>query len=118
VPTIFSYGSLQQADVQLSTIGRPLAGERDELPGYEQTLVRIEDPQVVATIGKTHHANVTFNGNNASRVAGMAFEISDAELAGVDDYEIAFFYERVAVRLASGREAWVYVHAPRAHRGS
>ena len=39
------------------------------------------------------------------------FEIADAELASVDEYEIAFFYKRVTAMLASGRQAWVYVHA-------
>ena len=42
----------------------------------------------------------------------MALEVSDAELAGADAYEAAFSYRRRAVTLASGRQAWVYVHAP------
>ena len=106
---LFSYGTLQQEDVQLSTFGRRLHGQRDELPRFEPSLVKIEDPQVMATTGRTHHANVTFNGNEESRVPGMAFEITDAELAGVDEYEAAFSYRRVAALLASGRHAWLYV---------
>ncbi len=111
MPLLFSYGTLQGEDVQLSTLGRRLKGERDELLRFEQSLVKIEDPHVVATLGKTHHANVTFNGNEESRVPGMVFEITDAELVSIDDYEAAFFYERVAVTLASGRQVWVYVNA-------
>jgi gamma-glutamylcyclotransferase (GGCT)/AIG2-like uncharacterized protein YtfP len=65
----------------------------------------------VAAIGKTHHANVTFNGNEESRVVGMVFEVTDEELAMVDQYEAAFFYQRVEAMLASGRQAWVYVHS-------
>ncbi len=109
MPLLFSYGTLQQENVQLSTFGRRLNGQSDELVGCEQSLVRIEDPQVAATLGKTHHANVKFNGNEDSRVSGMMFEITDAELAGVDEYEAALLYKRVAARLASGRQAWVYV---------
>jgi gamma-glutamylcyclotransferase (GGCT)/AIG2-like uncharacterized protein YtfP len=41
----------------------------------------------------------------------MVFEITDVELASVDEYEAAFLYKRVAATLASGREAWLYVHA-------
>ena len=41
----------------------------------------------------------------------MAFEITDAELASADEYEAAFSYKRIAAVLASGRHAWVYVHA-------
>ena len=45
-------------------------------------------------------------------MADTAFEITDAELASVDEYEIAFAYKRIAARLASGTQAWVYVHDP------
>jgi gamma-glutamylcyclotransferase (GGCT)/AIG2-like uncharacterized protein YtfP len=111
MPLLFSYGTLQQEKVQLSTFGRRLDGHKDELPRFEQSLVRIEDPKVAATIGQTHHANVKFNGNNDSSVSGMVFEITDDELASVDEYEAAFLYGRVSAVLASNRQAWVYVHA-------
>jgi gamma-glutamylcyclotransferase (GGCT)/AIG2-like uncharacterized protein YtfP len=111
MPLHFSYGTLQQENVQLSTFGRLLQGQRDELLGFEQSLVRIEDPQVLATSGKTHHANVTFNGRNDSRVIGAVFEITDAELAAADQYEQRARYKRVAVMLSSGKQAWVYVDA-------
>jgi len=112
MPLIFSYGSLQEENVQLSTFGRRLDGRRDELVGFEAASVAIDDPTVVAALGKTHHANVVFNGNDASRVSGMVFEISDAELASVDEYEAPFMYRRTAAMLASGKRAWVYAHAP------
>jgi hypothetical protein len=114
MPLLFSYGTLQQEDVQLSTFGRRLDGQRDELPEFEPSAVPIDDPRTRASTGKTHHANVTFNGNPASRVPGMVFEITDAELARVDAYEAVFLYERVTALLTSGRPAWVYVHADRA----
>ena len=118
MPLLFSYGTLQQENVQLSTFGRPLQGQKDELLGFEQSLVKIEDPQVVATSGKTHHANVTFNGRNDSRVNGTVFEITDAELAAADQYEQLAAYKRVAAMLASGKEAWVYVDARSAPQAS
>jgi len=111
MPLLFSYGTLQQADVQLATFGKLLQGRSDELPGFEPSLVRIEDPQVVAASGKTHHANVTYNGRNDSRVNGTVFEITDAELAAADQYEQLAAYTRVGVMLASGKQAWVYVDA-------
>lgn len=107
---LFSYGTLQKEDVQLSTLGRRLKGQKDDVLGFEPSSVRIEDPEVVAAIGKTHHANLTFNGSDDSRVPGMVFEVTDAELASIDGYEAAFSYERVVAMLASGRQAWVYVH--------
>ena len=109
MPLLFSYGTLQREDVQLSTLGRRLTGATAELVRFEPSLVRIDDPQVAAAIGKTHHANVRFNGNDASRVPGMVFEVTDAELTRLDGYEAAFLYERVVATLASGKQAWVYV---------
>jgi hypothetical protein len=111
MPLLFSYGTLQQDDVQRSTFGRRLHGQRDELPGFAPAFVRIDDPQVAATLGRTRHANAEFNGNADSRVSGMVFEVTDAEIASVDAYEAAYSYERVSATLASGREAWLYVHS-------
>ena len=111
MPLLFSYGTLQEESVQLSAFGRRLRGDRDALPGYEPSLVAIEDPQMVATLGRTHHANVTFNGRSDSRVSGTVFEVSDAELAAADRFEQPYAYTRITVRLASGKEAWVYVSA-------
>src|SRR6188508_1431398 len=108
MPLLFSYGSLQQESVQLSTFGRRLNGQHDALLRFEPSQVKIDDPQLVATLGTTHHANVTFNGNDESCVPGMAFEIAEAELASVDGYEAEFSYRRVEATLASGRHAWVY----------
>jgi gamma-glutamylcyclotransferase (GGCT)/AIG2-like uncharacterized protein YtfP len=111
MPLLFSYGTLQQENVQQSTFGRLLQGQRDELPGFEQSLVRILDPEIVAASGKTHHANATLTGRSDSRVAGMVFEVTDAELAAADQYEQSAAYTRVTATLVSGKQAWVYVYA-------
>ena len=111
MPFVFSYGTLQQAETQLSTFGRRLAGHHDELPGYEVSSVEIDDPAIRAASGRTHHDNVTFNGRNDSLVSGTVFEINDAELADADRYEQKARYVRISVQLASGRRAWVYVDA-------
>jgi hypothetical protein len=108
MPLLFSYGTLQLEAVQLSTFGRPLHGERDELVGFVQSSLTIRDPHVVALSGKTEHLIVSSNGREESRVPGTVFEITDEELAKADEYEVAE-YKRIATRLASGREAWVYV---------
>ena len=113
MPHLFSYGTLQQDDVQLATFGRRLRGERDALVGFELAEVPIDDPEIVATIGRTHHANVVVTGRAGSRVNGTVFEITDAELAAADRYEASADYVRILAKLASGCDAWVYVSAPR-----
>jgi hypothetical protein len=107
MPLLFSYGTLQQPAVQLSTFGRLLDGSPDEIVGFEQSVLRIDDPEFVARSGKADHAIVRFTGREDSRVRGMVFDVTDEELARSDDYEPAG-YTRVRAKLASGREAWVY----------
>ena len=107
MPLLFSYGTLQEAAVQLANFGRLLHGEPDELVGFERSLYRIEDPAFVAASGKEWHAIVAFTGRPEHRVQGTVFEVTDAELSRADEYEPAG-YVRITGKLASGREAWVY----------
>lgn len=107
---LFSYGTLQQDEVQLSTFGRRLEGKPDILTGYSRSMVAIADPEVVALSGKTHHPIVRETGNPADEIVGTVFRISHAELAAADAYEVAD-YKRMGVRLKSGLEAFVYVAA-------
>ena len=110
MPLLFSYGTLQQEGVQRATFGRLLKGSADALVGYAQSMMKIDDADVVAKSGKTHHPIVAFTGRTEDRVVGAAFEVTDAELAAADTYEVDA-YRRVLAPLASGLNAWVYVDA-------
>ena len=110
MPLLFSYGTLQLEEVQKATFGRLLKAEQDELVGYEQKMIRIEDPYVVKMSGKEMHSIVKFNGDEESRVSGMVFELTEEELRKADEYETKD-YVRISTRLASGKEAWVYAAA-------
>jgi hypothetical protein len=113
MPLLFSYGTLLQENVQRSIFGRALQGYTDQLVGFALSLVQIDNPDVVATSGKTHHPIVTFTGNETDRVDGTVFEITDNELQIADKYEVAD-YRRIGAQLSSGKRAWVYVDARRA----
>ena len=108
MPLLFSYGTLQQQSVQQSTFGRLLTGRSDALVGYSQSLLRIEDAAVLRASGLSHHPIVRFSGDARDRIEGTVFEVSDAELARADAYEVSE-YQRVLAPLASGAQAWVYV---------
>jgi hypothetical protein len=90
---------LQRSEIQLSTFGRALEGRRDEIVGY-----RLVPPGS----GNSPHANVLRAGA-AERVAGTAFEVTEAELAAADEYERRDGYVRVIARLVSDADTWVYV---------
>lgn len=105
---LFSYGTLQLERVQRSLFGRPLAGEPDILTGYEEQTVIITDPAVIAASGFAEHRGLVPSADPSAAIPGTAFALTPAELEAADAYE-GTNYHRVAVRLASGREAWVYV---------
>jgi hypothetical protein len=107
MPLLFTYGTLQQPEVQLATFGRLLDGHADELVGFEQGLFTVADPAFVAKSGKAQHTTVRPNGRPDSRVGGIVFEVTDAELERSDAYEPEG-YTRISTVLASGKVAWVY----------
>jgi gamma-glutamylcyclotransferase (GGCT)/AIG2-like uncharacterized protein YtfP len=107
---LFSYGTLRQRDVQLSTFGRELDGRPDAIVGYELDYVTITDPHVIATSGSDRHPILKAVDRADAAVEGTVFAISEAELAAADEYEVDD-YARIAVPLRSGDRAWVYVFA-------
>jgi gamma-glutamylcyclotransferase (GGCT)/AIG2-like uncharacterized protein YtfP len=95
--SLFSYGTLQDHEVQLSTFGRSLVGERDALPEYCKV-----------TFGP--YMNVQLTGHESDCVEGTRFEVTTAELDEADIYEATANYKRIQVQLKSGRYAWVYLN--------
>jgi gamma-glutamylcyclotransferase (GGCT)/AIG2-like uncharacterized protein YtfP len=100
MPQLFSYGTLQQPEVQHATFERLLTGRRDELAQFR-----------VARVGR--HANAAFTGNPEDRVAGTSFDVTDDELERADEYERQDDSVRIEVVLISGARAWIYVHSAR-----
>jgi hypothetical protein len=104
---LFSYGTLQLEQVQRATFGRKLDTQADSLPGYCLEQLEIRDPDVIRTSGKTHHPIISPSDNPADTVAGSILMLTHEELLAADSYEVED-YARVAVRLSSGKQAWVY----------
>jgi hypothetical protein len=105
---LFSYGTLQNPEVQLDTFGRLLASEDDVLPGFTVDYAEIEDPRVAELSGSEVHPIVRATGNALDKVVGKLLWVSEEELDAADEYEVEL-YRRVEVQLASGRTAWTYV---------
>jgi len=108
---LFSYGTLRQGDVQLATYGRMLEGIPDVLAGHRLEPLAISDPDVIALSGKAVHTIARYTGNALDRIAGVVFELTAAELAASDSYEVDV-YERIELPLESGCRAWVYIGPP------
>ena len=107
---LFSYGTLRQAEVQRATFGRLLEGRPDALPGFALSPMEIADPHVIAASGLAVHTIARPTGNPDDRIAGLVFRVTPAELEAADRYESGPI-RRLAVRLVSGMEAFVYVSA-------
>lgn len=110
MPKLFSYGTLQQENVQLTTFGRKLVGTKDSLIGYQLDEIEITDIDVVAKSGKRFHPILRKTNNPNDKVDGVIFDITDDELAQADSYEVDD-YARVIGNFASGATAWIYADA-------
>ena len=105
---LFSYGTLQDPEVQLDTFGRLLTVEDDILPGYTVDYAEIDDPRDADGSGLSVHPVVRATGNPLDKVLGKVLWVSENELDAADEFQVEL-YRRVEVHLASGRAAWVYV---------
>ena len=110
---LFSYGTLQNRVVQWATFGRELIGRSDALAGYTLRSGVVADPAIAALTGAANYFNVAPSPDPAASVAGTVFAINEEELAIADEYEKSADYYRVAARLSSGEQAWVYMRMAR-----
>ncbi|MCH8616959.1 gamma-glutamylcyclotransferase [Sphingomonas sp. SM33] len=113
MPLLFSYGTLQQPEVQRANYGRLLDGAPDALVGYRLEALAITDPEIVRVSGKAVHTIARYTGDPSDRIEGIRFELTEAELAATDRYEVDA-YARADVILESGAHAFVYVGLDRA----
>jgi gamma-glutamylcyclotransferase (GGCT)/AIG2-like uncharacterized protein YtfP len=96
---LFSYGTLQQTEVQVATFDRELTGRQDFLPGYVRAITES---------GGVLYYNIEPSSDPAETVSGTLFEITEQELAAADKYEKERGYRRTLATLRSGYQAWVY----------
>ena len=109
MPYLFSYGTLQQESVQIASFGRALKGKPDILPGWRREMVEIIDAEVFCLSGERFHP-ILVPGESSDEIPGQVFEISEDELQRADAYEVED-YKRIAAKLKSGLDAFVYVKA-------
>ena len=108
--TLFSYGTLRKASVQLDLFGRPLTGAADALENYRLSPIEITDAAFLARGEQKRQMTPVASDDGGDVVEGMVFEVTAEELLVADTYE-PDNYERVKVTLRSGKEAWIYTAA-------
>ena len=98
---IFTYGTLQDAPIQLRIIGRILdEGTADSLRDYK--MAKLHSPPHVYNIIQPQVGVV---------IHGIVYEVTSEELAKIDEYE-GDAYLRISVSLVSNTQVWVYRDNP------
>lgn len=95
---LFSYGTLQDPQVQEYIFGRLLQGKTDTVLGFKK--------QDKAVFGR--YPLVVHTGNPEDKVLGMAYKVNLNDLKKADIYETKA-YKRELFTLESGDKAWIYV---------
>ncbi len=95
---MFTYGTLQDPQVQLYVFDKILEGDVDFLLGFKwyKNAVYGRYPLVKPT------------SNPKEMVKGVAYKVTKADLLRCDVYETSA-YQRKKFILKSGKEAWVYI---------
>lgn len=100
---VFSYGTLQNPEVQMELYQRVLEGQSERLSGYVLESINLPDSSfnyITYPIAKP-------TGNPQDIIEGFVFYLSEHELKITDTYE-SEAYARVQIKLDSGIEAIVY----------
>ena len=105
---LFVYGTLRLPQVQLAMFGRVIDGHDDVLLGYTIDYLEVTEPHVVELIGRSTQPVLSATGNRVDKAFGRVLTVTIDEVEGADEHA-AISHRRVAVELASGREAWVYI---------
>ncbi|WP_299529850.1 gamma-glutamylcyclotransferase family protein [Ulvibacterium sp.] len=95
---LFTYGTLQDDEVQFNLFKRELEGDEETLKGF--LLLKNKVYGRYPTISRTN--------STMDIVKGTVYKVTPLELKNVDVYE-GEGYERRKVVLTSGKTAWAYM---------
>lgn len=99
---LFTYGTLQNEDVQEDIFGRILKGTAETLIGYTLKEILIEEE-----FGIEPYPIIMETQSTDDSINGIMYEITTPELHKVDTYE-GLHYKRVQVKLQSNETVWAY----------
>ena len=104
---LFSYGTLQFANVQKDLFGRIVDMKDDVLEGYKVSKIKIRDSKVITKSGTDIHPILVFSGDKNDIVKGKVLNLTKQDIIECDNYEVSD-YTRKKVTLKSGKNAWIY----------
>lgn len=99
IERLFTYGTLQEASIQLRLFGRVIEGRAAVMRGYKRAQIRLGEVYFVAVPAENEE------------IAGQVLELSPEELHRCDVYEGAA-YLRERGHLSDGSLVWIYRNNP------
>jgi gamma-glutamylcyclotransferase (GGCT)/AIG2-like uncharacterized protein YtfP len=99
---LFTYGTLQNDEIQESLFGRILQGTPETLIGYTLKEIQIEEE-----FGIVHYPIIVETHQSEDTISGIVYEITTNDLHQADLYE-GLHYKRVEVHLQSNETVWAY----------
>ncbi len=103
---LFVYGTLRYAGVQTALFGREVVGFEAVVLGWRREEVVVGSEETVRLSGDAVHP--ILRRDAAGQVDGVVLELTLAELARCDAYEVED-YVRHLVELEGGESVWAYV---------
>jgi gamma-glutamylcyclotransferase (GGCT)/AIG2-like uncharacterized protein YtfP len=95
---LFTYGTLQQENIQLTVFSRTLSGFNDHLFGYKLSAEKVAGAYPL----------IQSSDKPTDFVTGQVYMCTNKEILEADKYE-GPAYKRIKVLLNSGKNAWVYI---------
>ncbi len=99
---LFTYGTLQNEEVQENLFKRVLKGTPEKLNGFALKNIHLEEE-----FGVVQYPIIVETKNEGDFIDGIVYEISEYELGQADLYE-GIHYRRIEVELSSQNKAWAY----------
>lgn len=95
---LFSYGTLQEPEIQEKILNRRLKGTKAILLGYKKYEKRMMNKYPI----------IEQSDDAKAMVSGILYKVSNYELYKIDLYE-SLAYTRIQAKLKSSVKAWVYI---------
>ena len=95
---LFSYGTLQEPEIQEKVLNRRLKGTKATLLGYKKYEKRMMNKYPI----------IVRSDDAGAMVSGILYKVSNYELYKIDLYE-SLAYTRIQATLKSSVKAWVYI---------
>lgn len=73
---LFSYGTLQLADVQRDIFGDTITGRPDAIVGYRVEQLTITDPELIRASGSDQHPVLVPSDDPTAAIEGTSYELT------------------------------------------